>query len=84
MLEVDFNNNPLRSLIVDPMLDKSSGSMELGKGFGLGIEFDFSILKNSEFFKSLCVLNIMQGKLGFIQIFNFFLKSGQRLSPQSS
>ena len=41
MLEVDFNNNPLRSLIVDPMLDKSSGSMELGKGFGLGIEFDF-------------------------------------------
>jgi len=41
MLEVDFNNNPLRSLIVDPMLDKSSGSMELGKGYGLGIEFDF-------------------------------------------
>ena len=41
MLEVDFNNNPLRSLIVDPMLDKTSGSMKLGNGYGLGIEFDF-------------------------------------------
>ena len=41
MLEVHFNNNPLRSLIVNPMLDKSSGSMKLGNGHGLGLEFDF-------------------------------------------
>ena len=41
MIDVDIKNTPLTTLIVDPMLDKSSGSMELGKGFGLGIEFDF-------------------------------------------
>jgi D-galactarolactone cycloisomerase len=45
MLEVDANPNPLRSLLIDPVLKVSDGAVALPTGPGLGIEPDIEVFE---------------------------------------
>ena len=44
ILEVDINQNPLRTILVDAFFEPSSSIMQLGNSSGLGAEVDFKAL----------------------------------------
>ena len=44
ILEVDFNQNPLRTILVDAFFEPSSSIIKLGEAPGLGVEVDFEAL----------------------------------------
>ena len=44
ILEVDINQNPLRTILVDAFFEPSSSTMQLGNSPGLGVEVDFKAL----------------------------------------
>ena len=44
ILEVDINQNPLRTILVDAFFEPSSSTMRLGNSPGLGAEVDFQAI----------------------------------------